>query len=177
MTRTAAVIGSGFGGLALAIRLQSAGIKTTLFEKRDKPGGRAYVYEDQGYTFDAGPTVITDPTALEELWALSGRKMADYVELLKVDPFYRLLWEDGYTFDYCSDEKELLEQIRAKNPADAEGYVKFHEYSEVLYREGYEKLGAVPFLNFWTMIKAAPELVGLQSYRSVYSRLSDFIKD
>ncbi|MEO0614283.1 MAG: phytoene desaturase family protein, partial [Pseudomonadota bacterium] len=70
-----------------------------------------------------------------------------------------------------------LEQIRAKNPADAEGYVKFHEYSEVLYREGYEKLGAVPFLNFWTMIKAAPELVGLQSYRSVYSRLSDFIKD
>ncbi|MEO1152138.1 MAG: phytoene desaturase [Pseudomonadota bacterium] len=177
MTRTAAVIGSGFGGLALAIRLQSAGIKTTLFEKRDKPGGRAYVYEDQGFTFDAGPTVITDPTALEELWALSGRKMADYVELLKVDPFYRLLWEDGYTFDYCSDEKELLEQIRAKNPADAEGYVKFHEYSEVLYREGYEKLGAVPFLNFWTMIKAAPELVGLQSYRSVYSRLSDFIKD
>ncbi|MEL6789356.1 MAG: phytoene desaturase [Pseudomonadota bacterium] len=177
MTRTAAVIGSGFGGLALAIRLQSAGIKTTVYERRDKPGGRAYVYEDQGYTFDAGPTVITDPTALEELWALSGRKMADYVELLKVDPFYRLLWEDGYSFDYCSDEKALLEQIRAKNPADAEGYVKFHEYSEVLYREGYEKLGAVPFLNFWTMIKAAPELVGLQSYRSVYSRLSDFIKD
>ncbi|MEO0613220.1 MAG: NAD(P)-binding protein, partial [Pseudomonadota bacterium] len=82
MTRTAAVIGSGFGGLALAIRLQSAGINTTVYERRDKPGGRAYVYEDQGYTFDAGPTVITDPTALEELWALSGRQMADYVELL-----------------------------------------------------------------------------------------------
>lgn len=177
MTRTAAVIGSGFGGLALAIRLQSAGIQTTIYERRDKPGGRAYVYTDQGFTFDAGPTVITDPTALEELWALSGRKMADYVEMLRVDPFYRLLWEDGYSFDYCSDEKELLEQIRKKNPADAEGYVKFHEYSEVLYREGYEKLGAVPFLNFWSMIKSAPELVGLQSYRSVYSRLSDFIKD
>ena len=177
MTRTAAVIGSGFGGLALAIRLQSAGIQTAVFEKRDKPGGRAYVYTDQGFTFDAGPTVITDPTALEELWALSGRKMADYVEMLPVDPFYRLLWEDGYSFDYCSDEASLLEQIRKKNPADAEGYVKFHKYSEVLYHEGYEKLGAVPFLNFWSMIKAAPELVGLQSYRSVYSRLSDFIKD
>ncbi len=177
MTKTAAVIGSGFGGLALAIRLQSAGIQTTIFEKRDKPGGRAYVYQQDGYTFDAGPTVITDPTALEELWALTDRKLSDYVTLLNVDPFYRLHWEDGYSFDYCSDEKGLLDQIRAKNPADAEGYVKFHEYSEILYKEGYEKLGAVPFLNFWSMIRSAPELVGLQSYRSVYSRLADFIKD
>jgi len=177
MTKTAAVIGSGFGGLALAIRLQSAGIQTTVLEKRDKPGGRAYVYEDQGYTFDAGPTVITDPASLEALWTLSGRQMADYVELLRVDPFYRLCWEDGYAFDYCSDETQLLEQIRQKNPADVEGYKKFHAYSEVLYREGYEKLGAVPFLNFWSMIKAAPELIGLQSYRSVYSRLCDFVKD
>ncbi len=177
MIKTAAIIGSGFGGLALAIRLQSAGIQTTIFEKRDKPGGRAYVYQQDGFTFDAGPTVITDPTALEELWALSGRKLSDYVEMLKVDPFYRLLWEDGYSFDYCSDEASLLEQIRKKNPKDAEGYVKFHEYSEVLYREGYEKLGAVPFLNFWSMIRSAPELIGLQSYRSVYSRLTDFIED
>ena len=175
--KTAAVIGSGFGGLALAIRLQSAGVKTTVFERRDKLGGRAYVYEQDGFTFDAGPTVITDPTALEELWALSGRKLADYVELLDVDPFYRLCWEDGYSFDYCSDEARLLEQIRLKNPPDAEGYQKFHQYSEVLYREGYEKLGSVPFLNFWSMIRSAPELVGLQSYRSVYSRLCDFIKD
>ena len=175
--KTAAVIGSGFGGLALAIRLQSAGVQTTIFERRDKPGGRAYVYEMDGFTFDAGPTVITDPTALEELWALSGRKLADYVDMMRVDPFYRLCWEDGYTFDYCNDEEGLLEQIRAKNPPDAEGYKKFHEYSEVLYREGYEKLGAVPFLNFWSMIRSAPELIGLQSYRSVYSRLTDFVKD
>ncbi len=83
----AAVIGSGFGGLALAVRLQSAGVKTVLFEARDKPGGRAYVYEDEGFTFDAGPTVITDPSALEELFALSGRKLSDYVELLPVSPF------------------------------------------------------------------------------------------
>ena len=95
-TRRAVVIGAGFGGLALAIRLQSAGIATTLVERRDKPGGRAYVYEDGGYIFDAGPTVITDPTALEELFALSGRRLADYVDLLPVTPFYRLIWDDGY---------------------------------------------------------------------------------
>ncbi|MEO0398524.1 MAG: phytoene desaturase [Pseudomonadota bacterium] len=173
----AAVIGSGFGGLALAVRLQSAGFKTVLFEKRDRPGGRAYVYERDGFKFDAGPTVITDPTALEELFALSGRKLSDYVELLRVDPFYRLLWEDGYSFDYCQDEEGLLEQIRAKNHGDAEGYQRFHRYSEELYYEGYQKLGAVPFLNFWSMVRAAPQLAKLQSYRSVYSRLSDFVKD
>ena len=174
---TAAVIGSGFGGLALAIRLQSAGVQTRLFEKRDRLGGRAYVYQQDGFTFDAGPTVVTDPSALEELFTLSGAKLSDYVELLNVDPFYRLLWEDGYTFDYCSDEAGLLEQIRAKNPPDAEGYQRFHEYSLELFREGYLKLGAVPFLNFWSMIRVAPQLIGLQSYRSVYDRLGDFVKD
>ncbi|MBY0420946.1 MAG: phytoene desaturase, partial [Parvularculaceae bacterium] len=97
--------------------------------------------------------------------------------LLSVDPFYRLMWEDGYVFDYTSDEKRLLDQIRAKNPRDAEGYQRFHQYSMELFREGYQKLGAVPFLSFWSMIRAAPQLVGLQSYRSVYDRLGDFVKD
>jgi phytoene desaturase len=174
---TVAVIGSGFGGLALAIRLQAAGVQTDLFERRDRPGGRAYVYQQDGFTFDAGPTVITDPSALEELFALTGRKISDYVEMLNVDPFYRLLWEDGYSFEYCSDETRLLDQIRAKNPPDAEGYQRFHEYSLELFREGYLKLGAVPFLNFWSMIRVAPQLIGLQSYRSVYDRLGDFVKD
>ena len=177
LMKTAAVIGSGFGGLALAVRLQSAGVQTVLYEKRDRCGGRAYVYEQDGFTFDAGPTVITDPTALKELFGLTGRRLEDYVELRSVDPFYRLLWEDGYTFDYCSDESALLEQIRAKNPADADGYVRFHKYSEAVFHEGYEKLGTVPFLNFWSMVRAAPQLAMLQSYRSVYARLSDFVKD
>ena len=175
--KTAAVIGSGFGGLALAIRLQSAGIRTTLFEKRDRPGGRAYVYEQDGFRFDAGPTVITDPSALEELFALSGRRLEDYVELLKVDPFYRLLWEDGYTFDYCSDEDQLLAQIAKKSPEDVEGYKRFYRFSEQAFHEGYLKLGTVPFLNFWSMVRAAPQLASLQGYRSVYGRLTDFVKD
>lgn len=176
-TKTAAVIGAGFGGLALAIRLQSAGIATTVFEKRDKPGGRAYVYTDDGFTFDAGPTVITDPDCLEQLWALSGRKLTDYVTLLPVTPFYQLCWEDGYRFDYANDQAEIDRQIGAKSPEDVEGYRKFLAYSEDLFHEGYEKLGTVPFLNFWSMIKAAPQLVRLESHRSVYSKVSQFIKD
>jgi phytoene desaturase len=174
---TAAVIGAGFGGLALAIRLQSAGHQVTLFEKRDKPGGRAYVYTDQGFTFDAGPTVITDPSSLEELWALSGRKLSDYVELLPVSPFYRLCWEDGDVFDYVNDQAGLDRQIAARNPADVEGYQRFLSYSKELLQEGYVKLGTVPFLSFSSMIKAAPELVKLQAWRSVYSMVSEFIAD
>jgi phytoene desaturase len=175
--KTAAVIGSGFGGLALAIRLQSAGIKTTVFEKRDKPGGRAYVYEDLGFKFDAGPTVITDPDCLRELWGLSGRRIEDYVTLLPVTPFYQLCWEDGFRFDYANDQAEIDRQIGAKSPRDVEGYRKFLAYSEDLYREGYLKLGTVPFLNFASMIKAAPQLVRLEAQRSVYSKVAQFIKD
>ena len=175
--KKAAVIGAGFGGLALAIRLQAAGIQTTIFEKRDMAGGRAYVYRKDGFTFDAGPTVITDPSALEELFALAGRKISDYVDLINVDPFYRLCWEDGYTFDYCSDEARLFEQIATKNPEDVEGYKRFYDFSEKVFEEGYLKLGAAPFLNFWSMIRVAPQLMQLQSFRSVYGRLSDFIKD
>lgn len=175
--RTAAVIGSGFGGLALAIRLQSAGVQTTLFEARDKPGGRAYVWHDQGFTFDAGPTVITDPTALEELFALSGRRMADYVELLPVNPFYRLCWEDGAVFDYANDQDAMDRQIGRLNLADVEGYQKFLAYSRAVFEEGYVKLGAVPFLNFRSMMQASPQLARLGAWRSVYDVVSRFIRD
>ncbi|MCJ8138928.1 phytoene desaturase [Falsirhodobacter halotolerans] len=175
--RNAAVIGAGLGGLALAIRLQSAGIQTTVFEKRDLPGGRAYVYRDAGFTFDAGPTVITDPDCLKKLWALSGRRMEDYVTLLPVTPFYQLCWEDGYRFDYADDQDAIDAQIAAKSPEDVEGYRRFLAYSRDVYREGYEKLGTVPFLHFKSMIKAGPQLARLQSWRSVYSMVAKFIKD
>ena len=174
---SAAVIGSGFGGLALAIRLQSAGIQTTVYEARDKPGGRAYVYEDEGFKFDAGPTVITAPEALEELWALSGRRMSDYCRLLPVSPFYRLAWEDGTVFDYADDQDDLDRQIKAINPKDVEGYRRFLDYSRDLYTEGYEKLGTVPFLNFGAMVKVAPTLARLAAHRSVYSKVATFIED
>lgn len=175
--RKAAVIGSGFGGLATAIRLQAAGIETRIFEKRDLPGGRAYVYKDKGFTFDAGPTVITAPECLEELFALKGKDIKDYVELMPVMPFYRLMWDDGYVFDYSNNDKELFDQIHAKNPKDVEGYKRFLEYSREVFNEGYTKLVATPFLRIWDMVKVSPQLLRLQAHRSVYSMVSKYIQD
>lgn len=175
--RSAIVIGAGFGGLALAIRLQSAGVETTVVEARDKPGGRAYVWEKDGFTFDAGPTVITDPPCLQELWALTGRDMADDVTLVPVTPFYRLNWPDGTSFDYSNDENALRAEIAKLNPADVAGYAKFLEYSAGVYEEGYRKLGHVAFLDFAAMIKAAPGLFKYQAWRSVYAVVSSYVKD
>ncbi|HMI18022.1 MAG TPA: phytoene desaturase [Sphingomonas sp.] len=175
--KTAAVIGAGFGGLALAIRLQSTGIATTLIEAREKPGGRAYVWERDGFTFDAGPTVITDPDCLEELWGLTGHRLAEDVTLLPVSPFYRLNWPDGTSFDYSNDEPALRAEIAKLNPRDVAGYAKFLDYAAGVYHEGYEKLGAVAFLNFKSMIKAAPSLARYQAWRSVYSIVSSFVED
>ena len=177
MTKRACVIGAGFGGLALAIRLQSAGVATTVIEARDKPGGRAYVWQREGFTFDAGPTVITDPAALGELWQLSGRDMADDVELMPVSPFYRLSWPDGTSFDYGNDEAELRRQIARLDPADVAGYETFLAYSAAVYREGYVKLGAVPFLDIASMVRAAPALVRHQAWRSVYAKVSSFVRN
>jgi len=176
-TNKAVVIGAGFGGLALAIRLQASGIPTTLLEGRDKPGGRAYVYEDQGFTFDAGPTVITDPSALEELFAAAGKRMSDYVEMLPVAPFYRLCWEDGTHFDYANDQDAIDRQIHAMNPDDVAGYRRFLAYSEAVFAEGYLKLGAVPFLSFRDMIAAGPQLAKLEAWKSVYGMVARFIKN
>ncbi|MEQ9662237.1 MAG: phytoene desaturase family protein, partial [Parasphingopyxis sp.] len=173
----AAVIGAGFGGLALAIRLQSAGIETTVIEARDKPGGRAYHWERDGFTFDAGPTVITDPNCLAELWQLTGADIAADVDLMPVMPFYRLNWPDGTSFDYANDEVELTREIEKLNPADVEGYRRFLTYSAGVFEEGYEKLGAVPFLDFKSMLRAAPQLAKKQAWRSVYSIVSSYVKN
>ena len=173
----AAVIGSGFGGLAAAIRLQAAGVPTVLFEARDKPGGRAYVYEDNGFVFDAGPTVITAPQTLAELFELGGRKMEDYVGLLPVTPFYRLVWDDGDRFDYVGDGESMAAQIGRRNPEDARGYRAFVEYSKKVFEKGYEDLASVPFPRFMDMVKVAPDLARLRADRSVYDTVARFVKD
>ena len=175
--KSACVIGSGFGGMALAMRLQSAGIATTVIEGRDKPGGRAYFWEKDGFTFDAGPTVVTDPPCLEELWSISGHDMAQDVELMKVHPFYRLNWPDGTNFDYSNKDAELNAEIEKLNPADVAGYRRFLDYSAGVYEEGYVKRGTVPFLDVKSMIKAAPALAKKQAWRSVYSMVSSFIEN
>ena len=174
---SAIVIGAGFGGLALAIRLQSAGIATTIVEARDKPGGRAYHWERDGHMFDAGPTVITDPDCLQRLWRLSGHDMAADVELVPVTPFYALDWPDGTRFDYTNDDESLFKSIAALNPADVEGYKKFLNYAAGVFHEGYEKLGTKAFLKVGDMLKAAPALAKYQAWRSVYSIVSSFVQD
>ncbi|WP_084583529.1 phytoene desaturase [Sphingomonas azotifigens] len=175
--RRAVVIGAGFGGLALAIRLQSAGVDTIVIEARDKPGGRAYYWERDGFTFDGGPTVITDPDALKELWRLSGHDISEDVTLKPITPFYRLSWPDGTTFDYTNDDGVLAGEIAKLDPSDIAGYRKFLDYSEAVYQEGYVKLGAKAFLDFKSMLKAAPALMQNQAWRSVYSIVSGYVKN
>lgn len=175
--KNAIVIGAGFGGLALAIRLQSAGVQTTVVEARDKPGGRAYVWERDGHVFDAGPTVITDPDCLQRLWKLSGHDMAEDVDLVPVKPFYRLSWPDGTVFDYTNDDSELKAAMDALNPNDWEGYKRFLAYSAGVFNEGYVKLGTKAFESIGDMLKAAPALAKYQAWRSVYSMVSSFVED
>lgn len=173
----AIVIGSGFGGLALAIRLQAAGIPTLVLESRDKPGGRAYVWEQDGFRFDAGPTVLTAPNVIDDLFTAAGRQRPDYIEFESLSPFYRLLWQDGESFDYLGEEAALEAAIAEFSPEDLDGYRRFRRYSNAVFKAGYEELAHVPFLDIWSMVRAAPSLVTLQSYRSVYSIVASFIKN
>jgi len=175
--RNIAIVGSGFGGLAAAIRLQAAGFDTTLFEARDRPGGRAYVYRDQGFTFDAGPTVITAPHCLEELFALAGERLEDHVTLRPVTPFYRLRWSDGTVFDYGGDAASMRAQIAALAPGDVDGYDRFIDYSRKVFEAGYEGLVDAAFLRFVDMVRVAPSLARLRADRSVYGAVSQFVKD
>ncbi|MEE4203515.1 MAG: phytoene desaturase [Halieaceae bacterium] len=173
----AIVIGSGFGGLAAAIRLGARGYRVTVLEKLDKPGGRAYVYEQDGFTFDAGPTIITAPFLLEELWSLCGRRFADDVDLRPMDPFFRIRFDDGRIFDYSGDRQKTLAQIRDYNPEDVEGYLKYLKASKKRYRVGFERLGFKSFDRLWDLIKFLPQLIRLRSDRSVYQLVSSHIRD
>ena len=171
------MVGSGFGGLAAGIRLQAAGIGTVMYEARERAGGRAYVYEEQGFTFDAGPTVITAPHCLEELFALAGETMSDHVVLEPVRPFYRLVWPDGTRFDYGGGPESMRAQIQALAPGDAEGFERFMDYSRQVFTAGYEKLVDAAFPRFVDMLRVAPQLARLRADRSVYGAVSRFVKD
>ncbi|MBE2271815.1 MAG: NAD(P)-binding protein, partial [Anaerolinea sp.] len=171
------VIGSGFGGLGAAIRLAARGHDVELFEKRDKLGGRAYVYEINGFKFDAGPTVITAPFMFDDLFAVAGRRREDYVEFAQCDPFYRIFNHEGRAFDYNADESFILDQIRQWNPDDAEGYQRFMKTTKAIFEKGFVELADKPFLHFTDMLKVAPDLIKMQSYMSVYAYVSQFVKN
>ena len=172
-----AIVGAGFGGLSAAIRLQAAGLETVLFEARAQAGGRAGVWRDQGFTFDTGPSVITAPESIEELYGLADLHMADHISLQRVDPFYRLMWFDGDVFDYGGDKHRMHQQIRQRNPSDVEGYERFIEYSKRNFQAGYNELVSTAFLRMRDMARAAPKLFWLRSDRSVYKSVSRFVQD
>lgn len=173
----AIVIGAGFGGLAAAIRLRARGYDVTVLEALDQPGGRARVFRQDGFTFDAGPTVITAPYLFDELFALVGRDARDYFELMPVDPFYRILFHDGGAFDFVGDEDRLLAQIAAISPRDVDGYRTLAAKARAIFDVGYTKLADQPFDRLSTMLRVLPAMMRLESYRSVHSLVARHIRD
>ncbi|MEN9937663.1 MAG: hypothetical protein RLZZ387_4242 [Chloroflexota bacterium] len=201
-TKRAIVIGSGFGGLAMALRLQSLGFDTTVLEKLDGPGGRAYVRKVDGFTFDMGPTVITVPHFIEELFSLErgssgldapdfpphvlrpdarirsgvsgGPATSKYVEIIPILPFYRIYFDDGTFFDYDGDPEHTREQIRRLAPQDLEGYERFHEAAKAIFERGFLELGYTYFGDVQSMLKVVPELFKLDAVRSLFSFTSRY---
>jgi phytoene desaturase len=173
----AVVIGSGFGGLAAAVRLGARGYRVTVLEKLDAPGGRAYVHRQDGFTFDAGPTVITAPFLLEELWALCGKRLSDDVDLRPVSPFYRIRFDDGTVFDYSGDAAAMRAEVARLAPDDVAGYERFLKASEAIYEVAFEKLGHRPFDAWTDMARVLPDLLRLEGYRTVYALACKHVVD
>jgi phytoene desaturase len=174
------VIGSGFGGLAVAIRLLAAGHQVTVLEKRDQPGGRAYVYRQDGFSFDGGPTVITAPWMIHDLFTLAGEQSTDHLSLVPVDPFYRIFFDDRRHFDYSGDAARMEAEIRRVSQYpdhDVAGYRRFIGLSRQIFDKGFTQLADVPFLHVTDMLKIAPDLMRLQSYRTVFGLVSSHVKD
>lgn len=173
----AVILGSGFGGLAAAIRLSVRGYRVTVLERLDQAGGRARVHKQDGFTFDAGPTVVTAPFLFEELWSLCGKKLSDHVDLRPVTPFYRIRFDDGGVFDYTGDPHAMRREVEKLAPGDVEGYANFVRQSEKIFRVGFEELAHAPFSRAGDMLRIAPEMVKLESYRTVYGLVSKFVKN
>ena len=173
----AVVIGSGFGGLAAAIRLSVRGYAVQVLEKLDAPGGRAYVHYQDGFTFDAGPTIITAPFLLEELWTLCGRTFSDDIDLRPMAPFYRIRFHDGTHFDYSGDEEAMLEEVARFEPADVAGYMRFVEDAERCKKLGFEGLGSVAFDSLGDLIRAIPAFARMGAWRSIYSLVAKHFKN
>ncbi len=170
------VIGSGFGGLSAAIRLRAQGHDVTIVEKLADPGGRARVFRQDGFVFDAGPTIITAPFLISDLFAAAGKRIEDYVELVPLDPYYRIRFEDGTIFTYNSDRASMLEQIRALNPRDVDGYLRFVTEAEEIFRAGFALIDK-PFDRIAQMARVLPDLARLRADRTVAGLVNRHIED
>jgi phytoene dehydrogenase-like protein len=175
--RHAIVIGSGFGGMASAIRLARRGWKVSVLEKLDAPGGRAYVWRQDGFTFDAGPTIITAPHLLDEIWALCGFRFADDVELRPMEPFYRIRFQDGSWFDYSGDAARMRAEVARFCPEDLPGYESFIQEAQRCYELGFLGLGGIAFDTLGDLLKAVPAMVKMRAWESIYTMVARHFRD
>ncbi len=173
----AIVVGAGFGGLAAAIRLLAGGYRVTVMEARSIPGGRAGQIVDQGFTFDTGPTLITVPDLLEDLWATAGKSIDEYVDIRRLEPYYRIQFKDGKAFEYSGDPARFDQEVARFNSEDVEGYHRFLEATKNVYQRAFVDLGRAPFHKFSSFLRVVPELIRLGGMRSVYDFASQYIKD
>ena len=172
----AVVIGAGFGGIAAALRLRARGYHVTLLDKQEQLGGRAAVYKQNGYVFDAGPTVVTAHFLFDELFALFGKRREDYITFVPVYPWYRIQFADGSRFDYGGTLEQTLAEIRRVSPDDVDGYLRLLEHTKKIFDVGFTQLGDVPFQTLASMLKCAPQLIKLGNWRTVYQMASKYIK-
>ena len=171
------IIGSGFGGIAAALRLKAKGHNVTLIEKHNDLGGRARVFKKNGFTYDGGPTVITAPYLINELFELFKKNPKDYIKLKPLDTWYQFVFEDKSKFNYSGNENEMKNQIEKINSEDVEGYTKLVNFTKKIFDKGYTELSDVPFNKPFVMMQQLPALLKLKSYKSVYSLVSSFIKN
>ena len=177
MTKKVIVIGSGFGGLASALRLRAKGYEVTLLEKHPDLGGRARVFRKGNFIYDGGPTVITAPYLIEELFSLYNKKISDYVKIVPLDLWYRFVFSDGETFDYSGNEKSMEKEIKKFSEKDYEGYNKLVKFTEKIFDKGFTDLSDKPFNNLSFMLKQIPSLLNLKSYQSVYGLVSNYVSN
>ena len=177
MSKKIIVVGSGFGGLAAAARLAARGHQVEIFEKRDKLGGRAYVYDINGFQFDGGPTVITAPFMFDDIFKAAGRRREDYFQMVPVTPFYRIFNHEKQVFNYSNDPASIFAEIDTWSPTDLPGYQRFIQSTKAIFEKGFLELADKPFLHLADMLKIAPDLARLQSHKSVYSYVSQFVQN
>jgi phytoene desaturase len=171
------VIGSGFGGIAAALRLKAKGHQVKLIEKHPDLGGRARVFKKNGFIFDGGPTVITAPYLINELFELFKKDPKNYIELSPLKIWYQFIFEDKSKFNYSGDEANMVKQIEDISKDDVEGYQKLVSFTKKIFDKGFTELADVPFDKPFVMMQQLPALLKLKSYKSVYSLVSSFIKN
>ena len=177
MAKKIIVIGSGFGGLAAALRMRAKGFNVTLVEKHPDLGGRARVFRKNKFIYDGGPTVITAPYLFDELFSLFNKKISDYVKIVPLDLWYRFVFNDGETFDYNGDDKAMEKQVKKFSSEDYAGYIKLVDFTKKIFDKGFTDLSDKPFNNLVFMLKQVPALLKLKSYKSVYSLVSNYISN